>query len=214
MCKSKEINMDHLDKYVKKLIEQMVLNSNSVDVYQEFINSYQEVRKRHLDKKLRMIKIEKERLKEESIFLANQLQESLDEEYIELTRLIGKNSTERTVLSTEELKLQEELHTVSKLTKEKILKIIRNEKKKIQTIGFKDIITNVIHKIEMYDDRIDFLIDLTYLFQIIDGNGRVMVKVSEPRENIAWSDKLYDVEFTVEKYGQILKEELKKKMNR
>ena len=214
MCKSKEINMNNLDKYVKQLIEKMVLNSNSVDVYQEFINSYQEVRKRHLDKKLRMIKMEKERLKEESVFLANQLQESLDEEYIELTRLIGKNSTERTVLSTEELKLQEELHTVSKLTKEKILKIIRNEKKKIQTIGFKDIITNVIHKIEMYDDRIDFIIDLTYLFQIIDGNGRVMVKVSEPRENIAWSDKLYDVEFTVEKYGRILKDELKKKMSR
>ena len=206
--------MNNLDKYVKQLIEKMVLNSNSVDVYQEFINSYQEVRKRHLDKKLRMIKMEKERLKEESVFLANQLQESLDEEYIELTRLIGKNSTERTVLSTEELKLQEELHTVSKLTKEKILKIIRNEKKKIQTIGFKDIITNVIHKIEMYDDRIDFIIDLTYLFQIIDGNGRVMVKVSEPRENIAWSDKLYDVEFTVEKYGRILKDELKKKMSR
>ena len=37
------------------------------------------------------------------------------------------------------------------------------------------------------------------------------MKVSESRKNIAWSDKLYDVEFTVEKYGQILKDELKKK---
>ena len=48
--------MDHLDKCVKQLIEKMILNSNSVDVYQEFINLYQEVRKRHLDKKLRTLK--------------------------------------------------------------------------------------------------------------------------------------------------------------
>ncbi len=211
MCKSKEINMDHLDKYVKQLIEKMVLNTNSVSAYQEFINSYQEIRKRQLDKKLRTIEKEKERLKEESIFLANQLQESLDEEYIELTRLIGKNSSDRTVLSTEELKLKEELLTVSKLTKDKILKIIRNEKKKIQSSNLKEIISNVIHKIEMYDDKINFLIDLTYLFQIIDGKGRVFVKVSEPRENIAWSDKLYEVDFSIEKYKRILKDELKKK---
>ena len=63
----------------------------------------------------------------------------------------------------------------------------------------------------MYDDKINFLIDLTYLFQIIDGNGRVFVKVSEPRENIAWSDKLYEVDFSIEKYNRILKDELKKK---
>jgi hypothetical protein len=81
----------------------------------------------------------------------------------------------------------------------------------INIIILKEIISNVIHKIEMYDDKINFLIDLTYLFQIIDGNGRVFVKVSEPRENIAWSDKLYEVDFSIEKYKRILKDELKKK---
>lgn len=93
--------MDHLDKYVKQVLEKMILNSNAVDIYQEFINTYQEVKKRNLDRKLRLIEKEKAKLKEESILLANQLQESLDEEYIELTRLIGKNSSDRTLLTTE-----------------------------------------------------------------------------------------------------------------
>lgn len=131
-----------------------------------------------------MIK-KKERLKEESILLANQLQESIDEDYIELTRLIGKNSADRTLLTTEEYKLTEELNTVSKLTKEKILQIIRNEKKKIQTMGLKDVICNVIHKIEMYDDKIDVLVDLTYLFQVLDGNNRLLVRISEPKTNVS-----------------------------
>ena len=189
----------------------MILNSNAVDIYQEFINTYQEVRKRNLDRKLRQIEKEKAKLKEESILLANQLQESLDEEYIELTRLIGKNSSERTLLTTEEYKLTEELHTVSKLTKEKILQIIRNEKKKIHTIGIKDVICNVIHKIEMYDDKIDILVDLTYLFQVLDGNNRLFVRISEIKTNVSHSENLYELEYSIEKYEKILKEELKKR---
>lgn len=210
-CKNKEINMDHLDKYVKQLLEKMVLNSNAVYVYQEFINSYQAIRKRSLDKKIRIIEEKKEKLKEESILLANQLQESLDEDYVELTRLIGKNTSDRTMLSSEEYKLKEELHTVIKLTKEKILQILRNEKRKIQTMGFKDIVCNVVHKIEMNEDRVDVLIDLTYLFQVIDSNGRILVRISEPRQNIAISDNLYDIEYTVDKLDKILKDELNKR---
>jgi len=210
-CQRKEINMDHLDKYVKQVVEKMILNSNAVDIYQKFINTYQEVRKRNLDRKLRQIEKEKAKLKEESILLANQLQESLDEEYIELTRLIGKNSSERTLLTTEEYKLTEELHTVSKLTKEKILQIIRNEKKKIHTMGIKDVICNVIHKIEMYDDKIDILVDLTYLFQVLDGNNRLFVRISEIKTNVSHSENLYELEYSIEKYEKILKEELKKR---
>lgn len=211
LCKNKEINMDHLDKYVKQLLEKMVLNSNAVNVYQEFINSYQEMRKRNIDKKIRVIEDKKEKLKEESVILANQLQESLDEDYVELTRLIGKNTAERTKLSSEEYKLREELFTVSKLTKEKIIQILRNEKKKIQTMGLKDIVCNVVHKIEMNEDKIDVLIDLTYLFQVIDSNGRIIVRISEPRKNIAISDNLYEIEYTIEKLDKILKDELKKR---
>lgn len=190
----------------------MVLNSNAVDDYQEFINTYQDVRKRDLDKKIQTLEKEKNRLKEESVMLANQLQESVDEEYVELTKLIGKNSSERTLLNTEEFKLKEELHTISKLTKEKIVKILREEKKKIQTIGLKDIICNVVHKIEMKDDSIDVLIDLTYLFQVIDSNGRIYVRISEPRKNVALSDRFYEIEYSVEKYRRILKEELQNKI--
>lgn len=211
LCKNKEINMDYLDKYVEQLLHKMVLNSNAVNVYQEFINSYQEMRKRIIDKKIRVIEDKKEKLKEESILLANQLQESLDEDYVQLTRLIGKNTAERTKLSTEENELKEELFTVFKLTKEKIVQILRNEKKKIQTMGLKDIVCNVIHKIEMNEDKIDVLIDLTYLFQVIDSNGRIIVRISEPRKNIAISDNLCEIEYTIEKLGKILRDELKKR---
>lgn len=107
--------------------------------------------------------------------------------------------------------MTEELHTVSKLTKEKILQIIRNEKKKINTMGIKDVICNVIHKIEMYDDKIDILVDLTYLFQVLDGNNRLFVRISEIKTNVSHSENLYELEYSIEKYGKILKEELKKR---
>ena len=78
-------------------------------------------------------------------------------------------------------------------------------------MGFKDIVCNVVHKIEMNEDRVDVLIDLTYLFQVIDSNGRILVRISEPRQNIAISDNLYDIEYTVDKLDKILKDELNKR---
>lgn len=69
----------------------------------------------------------------------------------------------------------------------------------------------MVHKIEMNEDKIDVLIDLTYLFQVIDSNGRIIVRISEPRKNIAISDNLYEIEYTIEKLGKILKDELNKR---
>ena len=142
-----------------------------------------------------MIK-KKERLKEESIFLANQLQESLDEEYIELTRLIGKNSSDRTVLSTEELKLKEELLTVSKLTKEKILKIIRNEKKKIQLIQIPLYFISLIGFAILYNnigkENALILLLLTFVSQIITSSYIVIYQkfIKKGQINETLFDKL------------------------
>lgn len=213
-CKCKDINMCYLDKYVKDLIYKMILNPNATDSYQQFINTYQEIRKQELDEKIQQIQDNKKRLKEEFKDLASRLNSAFDETYVELTKLIGKNTNERTLLDTEEIKLKEELHFISKITKSKICSIITAEKNKIKTEGFSNIINKVLHKIEVNNTTIDTYVDLSYLFQIVDREGRVYVKISIPRELVAFANEYDKIDFSIKKFEKILNEELMQKINK
>ena len=213
-CKCKDINMCYLDKYVKDLIYKMILNPNATDSYQQFINTYQEIRKQELDEKIQQIQDDKKRLKEEFKDLASRLNSAFDETYVELTKLIGKNTNERTLLDTEEIKLKEELHFISKITKSKICSIITAEKNKIKTEGFSNIINKVLHKIEVNNTTIDTYVDLSYLFQIVDREGRVYVKISIPRELVAFANEYDKIDFSIKKFEKILNEELMRKINK
>lgn len=214
MCKCRDITMDYIDRYVKDLMLKTVLNSNSATIYQNFINTYQGIRKRDLDRKIQEIQKDKAILKEEFIELANRLNLVQDDTYVELTKLIGKNTADRTLLDAEELKLREELHFVSNITKSKVSSILISEKKKIKNNGIKSVMINVIHKVELNKDTIDTYIDLSYLFQIIDSVGRLYIKISVPREFVAIS-YLYDkIDFSLNNFEKCLKQEIKNRLNK
>ena len=131
-----------------------------------------------------------------------------------MTKLIGKNTADRTLLDAEELKLREELHFVSNITKSKVSSILISEKKKIKNNGIKSVMINVIHKVELNKDTIDTYIDLSYLFQIIDSVGRLYIKISVPREFVAIS-YLYDkIDFSLNNFEKCLKQEIKNRLNK
>lgn len=209
-CKNKDINMDYLDWYVKELIKKVILSNNSIDSYQDFINNYYSSRIRIIQKKLDNIEREKKKIKEELADLAIRLQNAQDDNYVDLTKMLGKNTTERTMIGIEEERLKNELVESNKITKIRILQKIRNERKKIKNDDLKEVIEGVVHKIVMDEQNIEIVIDLSYLFQVYNGSSNILITIIEPRENVTFRHKLRDVEFTNEKLTKSLKNNLKK----
>lgn len=208
MCKSRDINMDYLDRYIQELTKKAILNSDSANIYKKYINSYQDLRKNKIHKKIDEILKEKKLLKDEFRELASRLNFSGDEDYVELTQLIGRNTAKRTLLDAEELKLREELVLDEKLTKIKIENILSKERKWIKDLGFKNVIYNVIYKIVLGRETIDTYINLTYLFDIIDKDSQVCAKISVPREFIALSKNYEKIDFSLTNFEQMLKKSL------
>lgn len=86
--------------------------------------------------------------------------------------------------------------------------ILKEEKRKFKETR-KSVIENIIHKIILLDDEIQCHLDLSYLFQMIDGNQRLLIGITEKRENVAYEYNYTKIDFTEEK----LKVSFERKLN-
>ncbi|MBQ9519846.1 MAG: recombinase family protein [Acholeplasmatales bacterium] len=199
-CSSKDINKDHLDLYIKKLITNVVINPDNANIYKDYINTYIAKKTSIIKERLASLEKKSDELKEEASLLATSLIDSSEDEYIEITKMIGKNTAERTRLDIERNKLLEAI-VDEKTTKQKVLEQLRSIRTMYYPNGSKDIIHKLISKIVMNDDTIDTYIDLTYMFVIYDylEEKRVLLCIKEPRINIADKMKLLEIDYSSNK---------------
>lgn len=207
-CNLKDINMNYLDRYVLDLIKKVILDNKNAVLYKGFINDFQEKKRRVINKQIKEFEKQKESLNSKFIEYSNSLPFAQDEDYIELTKNIALNINERTKIEKELAILKEELIISTDITKEKICSILKEEKRKFKETR-KSIVENIIHKIILLDDEIQCYLDLSYLFQMIDGNQRLLICITEKRENVAYEYNYTKIDFTEEK----LKVSFERKLN-
>ena len=171
------------------MIKKVILDNKNAVLYKGFINDFQEKKRRVINKQIKELEKQKESLNSKFIEYSNSLPFAQDEDYIELTKNIALNINERTKI-------------------EKELGILKEEKRKFKETR-KSIVENIIHKIILLDDEIQCYLDLSYLFQMIDGNQRLLICITEKRENVAYEYNYTKIDFTEEK----LKVSFERKLN-
>jgi|GEM_PF-2742013 Site-specific recombinases, DNA invertase Pin homologs len=115
-CDAKDINMDYLDSYVTDLVNRLILPASNAPIYKDQVNKRLEAERRKIEDSICELDARKKALREESILYADRLGSAGEEEYVEITRLIGENSKERAWIDIEQSKLRERAVQMPKLT--------------------------------------------------------------------------------------------------
>ena len=206
-CNSSDINMDHLNAHIKRIMRLMVLNIDNVNTFKEFINAYTTSTNKSVKRKIIDVERRIQDLNVEACELAGRLSKSPESEYVTLTKMIGMNSVEHTKLDLELQKLNECISDV-KITNARVLEIIRGARKEYYPNDNRDVIHRIVNKIIINPESIDVYIDLTNLFEMYDylNEDRVLLYISEKRENVADRIKLLDIDYSGERLKKNLDE--------
>ena len=196
-CSNKDINMDYLDSYILKLLKVLILNPNNSNIYKDFINNYYDNKINKINSRLKEINVQKEEFKKCSIDLASRLQYATDDSYVELTKMIGKNVANRTIIDKEYDELRLQIEQVIKVTKVEIESRIRKLKHSYLLEDKKEEIHKVITKIVLGEDYVDTYINLKYLLNIkVDED--LELRIRENRNNLAHRYNYDEIDFSSE----------------
>lgn len=123
-CRNKDVNMDYLDSYVIDLVNRLILLASNAPIYKEEMNKQLERDRRRIDDKIKELEARKRALRDESVRFAQRLGDANEEEYVDITRLIGENSKERAKIEIEQARLQERAVEMPKLTTREVERML------------------------------------------------------------------------------------------
>ena len=195
-CNCKDINMTYLDDYICKLMETVILNVDNADTYKEFINKYYDTKTSIIKSRIDELDIKKDELKQQSIDYASRLPHANDDYYVELTRLIGKNVADRTIIDKEYDLLQSQLELTIRVRKSDVEKQLRLKRKVYNQAEKKEVIHKVLSRIVMNNDFVDTYIDVKYLFQVNCEDNELILRIREPRDNLSKRYNYEQIDFT------------------
>lgn len=195
-CNCKDINMTYLDDYICKLMETVILNVDNADTYKEFINKYYDTKTSIIKSRIDELDIKKDELKQQSIDYASRLPHATDDYYVELTRLIGKNVADRTIIDKEYDLLQSQLELTIRVRKSDVEKQLRLKRQVYNQAEKKEVIHKVLSRIVMNNDFVDTYIDVKYLFQVNCEDNELILRIREPRDNLSKRYNYEQIDFT------------------
>ena len=200
-CKSKDINMEYMDWYIRTLLLETILNHNSIKIYQLGLKELCSFKRRALEIKLNDIKLEKSEVKRKSLEYAELLQFASETEYINLMKQISLLSSKRAQLELEELDINRRLSYLPRFTIKDIQSFISKYRKLIASKD-KEIVRktmfHLIDKIVIDNDEIKVNIDLMKCFNIpkINGESPLIVIIVEDRSMVANKPNHSKIDFT------------------
>ena len=194
-CSSSAIHMDYLDNYVCKLVENVILNMKSSNAYKELINNYYDVKKELKDKKIDELNLQIQNLENVKNEYVIKLNIAKDDEYVELTNMIGETSTKISILNEKLNKLKKEFILQINLKKDFIDSRIRMTKKEYIK-NKKEEIHRLINQIVVGEKFIETNISLNYLFDIKEDD--LIIKIKELRSHFRQYYHYDEINFTIE----------------
>ena len=210
-CNNRDINKDNMDLYIRNLVKFVILKVDNANVYKNFINEYIDRNNEYIKREIVKVELQLKEIINASIELANRLANASETDYVNITKLIGINATERTRLDLELRKLKEYVLN-DKTTKLNVEDMMKSVRKQYLPNESKDILHRIINKIIMYDDTIETYVDLTYMFNLYDylNEDRVLLCIKEKRVNVTERMKMLDIDYTSEKLDRAMDELLRK----
>lgn len=191
-CRGKDINMTFLDEYITDLIAKVILPEANAPIYKEEVNKSLDRRRRIISDRLAALAQSRKELQEEAARYGKQLSEANEDEYIEITRLIGENAQRRTELEAEQSKLKAMVLEYPRLTVESVSTMLSAQRKKWKTgtkqnRPCKEVLSDIIAEITITNETITVKIDLKSLLYGMDGRGESswILEIPEDREAIA-----------------------------
>ena len=203
-CESKDINMEYLDWYVKKLLEDVVLNDESAKVYQEGINELSSRRRQKVINALDEIEKKKDEIRTKAMEYAELLSAAKEDEYIRLMKEISVLTSKRAALEIEELDVKNEESLLQRITqkdvKSKLVKfrVMMRAKEKDE---LKSTIAHLIEKITIDNEKIVVDVNMDNLLgkKLLDTDASLLLPIVEDRRLVCDRRRHSQIMFTLDK---------------
>ena len=208
-CECKELNRAYLDSYIIKLVEEVILKSESAGLLKEFINNYYSNKIRGIKNKLEALELKRKELKEQSIEYAGRLPYVTDEYYVELTQLIGQNVANRTLIDTQIEELKRSLTTIIRMNQKEVKQALSANRKGFVKEDRKKVIHTIIRKIEINNEWVNTYINIPNLLGLDVDEEEIELMIKEPRSNIATLTRVRKIDFSITMLEKAVKESLK-----
>ena len=199
-CNSKDINMEYLNWYIKKLLMNTILNVDNAKEYQDGLKEIATASRRKLNDRIGEIEFQKSKIREKTLEFAELLPFATEGDYVKVMKEISNLTAQRAALELEEVELQRKYGNIPKIS----IKDIREFIVKYRTLMItkdtellRKTIFHLIEKIVIDNDKVRVHIDLMKYFSIprVDDTENLMLCLEEDRNLIANKPKHQYINF-------------------
>lgn len=200
-CNSKDINMEYLNWYVKKLLLSTILNADNAKVYQECLKELGSESRRKVEVRLSEIELQKSTIREKTLEFAELLPYTSEGDYVKVMKEISNLTAQRATLELEEIELNNKAESIPKFSIKDIREFIAKYRPLLTTKDkelLRRTIFHLIEKIVIDNDKIRLYIDLMKYFNIpkVEGVNDLILCIVEDR-NLVANKPLHDtIDFT------------------
>ena len=200
-CECKDINMEYLNWYIKKLLVEIILNNDNIKIYQDGVNELSSYKRQIVSDRLTEIENEKLSIKDKSLEYAELLAFASENEYVRLMKEISNITARRTSLELMEIELNNKIKLLPRLTVKDIKGFMSSYRHLLNDIEQqKKTIFHLIEKIVIDNETICVYVDLKKYFNIPNkGYDDLILCITEDRNLVANKPKHQEIQFSGDK---------------
>lgn len=200
-CKCKDINMEYLNWYIKKLLVETILNKDNIKIYQDGVNELSSYKRQIVSDRLTEIENEKLSIKDKSLEYAELLAFASENEYVRLMKEISNITARRTSLELMEIELNNKIKLLPRLTVKDIKEFMSSYRHLLSDREQqKKTIFHLIEKIVIDNEIICVYVDLKKYFNITNkGYDDLILCITEDRNLVANKPKHQEIQFSGDK---------------
>lgn len=200
-CECKDINMEYLNWYIKKLLVETILNKDNIKIYQDGVNELSSYKRQIVSDRLTEIENEKLSIKDKSLEYAELLAFASENEYVRLMKEISNITARRTSLELMEIELNNKIKLLPRLTVKDIKGFMSSYRHLLNDREQqKKTIFHLIEKIVIDNETICVYVDLKKYFNIPNkGYDDLILCITEDRNLVANKPKHQEIQFSGDK---------------